>query len=175
MIINLDKEFFMKILWAPWRVEYVSREEQGECIFCQKSKENKDEKNYILLREEKCMVILNIYPYNNGHLMIVPYRHIDSIEALEENERLEMMKLLSLMVVSLKKALNPDGFNVGMNLGDIAGAGIVGHLHLHIVPRWKGDCNFMPVLSETRVVPEALQQTYQKLKESLKVCLERRK
>ena len=168
----------MDRLWAPWRLTYVkktNKEKKKGCLFCRKFKSKKDRTNYVIERRKHSFALLNIYPYNNGHLMIVPYRHIDSIEALEENERLEMMKLLSLMVVSLKKALNPDGFNVGMNLGDIAGAGIVGHLHLHIVPRWKGDCNFMPVLSETRVVPEALQQTYQKLKESLRVCLERRK
>lgn len=163
----------MRRLWAPWRMEYILREEGNECIFCQKSKDNKDEENYILLRGKKCMVILNTYPYNNGHLMIVPYRHIDSVEDLEESEAQEMMKLLSLMTVSLKKVLSPDGFNVGMNLGDVAGAGIMDHLHLHIVPRWKGDCNFMPVLSDTKIIPEALQQTYQKLKENLRLCVER--
>lgn len=164
----------MKRLWAPWRIEYILREEGNECIFCRKSKDNKDKENYILLRGKKCMVILNTYPYNNGHLMIVPYRHIGSVEDLEESEAQEMMKLLSLMTASLRKVLNPNGFNVGMNLGDIAGAGIVDHLHLHIVPRWKGDCNFMPVLSDTKIIPEALQQTYQKLKENLRLCVERK-
>ncbi|TET85831.1 HIT domain-containing protein [Candidatus Aerophobetes bacterium] len=157
----------MRRIWAPWRLEYILDEKKKGCIFCEKSKESKDVENYILLRGEKCLVMLNAFPYNNGHLMIIPYRHVGSIEDLKEDETREMMKLLSLMTVLLKKVMSPDGFNVGMNLGDVAGAGIMGHLHLHIVPRWKGDCNFMPVLSDTKVIPEALRQTYQKLKEGI--------
>jgi len=149
----------MRRIWAPWRLEYILNDKEEECIFCEKSKESKDVENYILLRGEKCLVMLNAFPYNNGHLMIIPYRHVASIEDLKEDETREM--------ILLKKVMSPDGFNVGMNLGDVAGAGIMGHLHLHIVPRWKGDCNFMPVLSDTKVIPEALRQTYQKLKESM--------
>jgi len=159
----------MRRLWAPWRLEYILSEKEKGCIFCQKAKESKDAENYILLRGEECLVMLNIFPYNNGHLMIAPYRHIGSIEDLEEKEAGEMMRILSRMTVLLKKVMSPDGFNVGMNLGDVAGAGIMEHLHLHIVPRWKGDCNFMPVLSDTKVISEALRQTYQKLKENLNI------
>lgn len=171
MIINLEKEDFMRRLWAPWRLEYILNVKEKGCIFCQKSKESRDAENYILLRGEKCLVMLNAFPYNNGHLMIIPYRHVGLIENLKEDEAQEMMKLLPLMTVLLKKVMSPDGFNVGMNLGDVAGAGIMEHVHLHIVPRWKGDCNFMPVLSDTKVIPEALLQTYQKLKESIERSL----
>jgi len=109
-----------------------------------------------------------------GHLMIAPYRHIASIENLREEEAVEIMKILSRMTLLLKEVMHPDGFNIGVNLGDVAGAGIVDHLHFHIVPRWKGDCNFMPVLSDTKVISEALQQTYRKLRENLNTSSERR-
>jgi len=157
----------VKRIWAPWRLEYILNDKAEGCIFCQKPKERKDSRDYILLRGKKCLVMLNAFPYNSGHLMIIPYRHVGSVEDLEEEETKEMMKLLSLMTVLLKRAMDPDGFNIGMNVGDIAGAGIKGHLHLHVVPRWKGDCNFMPVLSDTRVVPDSLRSTYQKLKEKM--------
>ncbi len=164
----------MKRLWAPWRIDYILDKKEKGCIFCQKSKEDKDEENYILLRGEKCLVMLNAFPYNNGHLMIAPYRHIASIENLREEEAVEIMKILSRMTLLLKEVMHPDGFNIGVNLGDVAGAGIVDHLHFHIVPRWKGDCNFMPVLSDTKVISEALQQTYRKLRENLNTSSERR-
>jgi len=164
----------MKRLWAPWRIDYILDKKEKGCIFCQKSKEDKDEENYILLRGEKCLVMLNAFPYNNGHLMIAPYRHIASIENLREGEAVEIMKILSRMTLLLKEVMHPDGFNIGVNLGDVAGAGIVDHLHFHIVPRWKGDCNFMPVLSDTKVISEALQQTYRKLRENLNTSSERR-
>ncbi|MEA1965243.1 MAG: HIT domain-containing protein [Candidatus Aerophobetes bacterium] len=154
-------------LWAPWRIEYIMGEKNRECIFCQKPKEHKDEKNFILLRGKKCMAMLNIFPYNNGHLLIAPYRHIGSIEELSKEESEELMSILTQMVKLLKKVLHPAGFNIGMNLGRVAGAGIEDHLHIHIVPRWRGDSNFMPVISETKVISEALQKTYQKLKENL--------
>ncbi|MBC7189496.1 HIT domain-containing protein [Candidatus Aerophobetes bacterium] len=155
----------MQILWAPWRLKYIlkSGKEKG-CIFCQKPRENKDRDNYILLRGENCFVILNAFPYNNGHLLIVPYRHISSVEELNPEESKELMELTGKMVAVLRKVMRPDGFNIGINLGRAAGAGIEDHLHIHIVPRWVGDCNFMPVLSETKVIPEALDKTYEKLK-----------
>ena len=157
----------MKRLWAPWRIEYILGEKEGECIFCEKPKQEKDEDNYILLRGKRCLVMLNAYPYNNGHLMIAPYRHIDSVEDLEGDEARDMMEILSRMITLLKKVLRPEGFNVGMNLGSVAGAGIVGHLHLHVVPRWKGDTNFMPLISNTKIISESLRKTYQKLKENM--------
>jgi ATP adenylyltransferase len=158
----------MHRLWAPWRSQYVKKEEKGEgCIFCEKPRENKDEENYILLRGETCLVMLNIFPYNNGHLMIAPYRHISSLEEINPEESREMMELLGRMIKLLREVLQPEGFNVGMNLGRAGGAGVVDHIHLHIVPRWIGDYNFMPLLSETKVIPEALEQTYRELKKRL--------
>jgi len=157
----------MKRLWAPWRVEYILGEKESKCIFCEKPKQEKDEDNYILFRGKRCLVMLNAYPYNNGHLMIAPYRHLDSVEDLEDDEAREMMEILSRMITLLKKVLRPEGFNVGMNLGSVAGAGIVDHLHLHVVPRWKGDTNFMPLISNTKIISESLRKTYQKLKENM--------
>lgn len=157
----------MKRLWAPWRVEYILGEKESKCIFCEKPKQEKDEDNYILFRGKRCLVMLNAYPYNNGHLMIAPYRHLDSVEDLEDDEAREMMEILSRMITLLKKVLHPEGFNVGMNLGSVAGAGIVDHLHLHVVPRWKGDTNFMPLISNTKIISESLRKTYQKLKENM--------
>jgi len=154
-------------LWAPWRSQYVKGEREEGCIFCKKPQENKDEENYILLRGKTCLVMLNIFPYNNGHLMIAPYRHISSLEQMNSKESGEMMELLRRMIKVLREALQPEGFNVGMNLGRAGGAGVVDHIHLHIVPRWVGDYNFMPLLSETKVIPEALEQTYKELKKRL--------
>ena len=158
----------MERLWAPWRREYIlgSRKTKG-CIFCQKTKENKDEENYVLFREKNCLVMLNVFPYNNGHLMVAPHRHVKSVENLTEEEAKEMMKILCQMVSLLKEVLHPEGFNVGMNLGKVAGAGVVDHVHLHIVPRWKGDSHFMSVLSDTRIISEALRETYNQLKGKL--------
>ena len=154
----------MKILWAPWRMAYIkSSDRKTGCIFCEKPKEDRDRENLILYRGKKCFIILNRYPYTNGHLMIAPYRHVGEIEELREEELLECMKLLQESVKALKKVYNPDGFNIGLNIGKIAGAGVEGHIHFHIVPRWSGDTNFMQVFSETRVMPELLQETYDKL------------
>lgn len=157
----------MHRLWAPWRIRYITRDKKGECIFCRKVVEGKDEENYILLRGETCFVILNTYPYNNGHLMVVPYRHIASIEKMSLKETSEMMELTGRMVKVLKEAMQPEGFNIGMNMGKAAGAGIEEHIHMHIVPRWGGDYNFMPLLSDTKVIPEALEESYRKLKQRL--------
>lgn len=157
----------MKRLWAPWRMEYILSEKESKCLFCEKLKQEKDEDNYILFRGKRCLVMLNAYPYNNGHLMIAPYRHLDSVENLKNDEAKEMMEILSRMITLLKRVLRPEGFNVGMNLGSVAGAGIVDHLHLHVVPRWKGDTSFMPLISNTKIISESLRKTYQKLKENI--------
>ena len=159
----------MQILWAPWRAKYVSGDckERG-CLFCEKVKEKKDEENYILFRGKHCMVMLNAYPYNNGHLMIAPYRHIASLEELKKGEAQEMMDVLFEMIKVIKEVMHPEGFNIGINLGRAGGAGIADHLHLHIVPRWVGDSNFMLTLSKTKVISEALSETYRKLKEKIK-------
>jgi ATP adenylyltransferase len=154
----------MKHTWAPWRIEYIRMVKQNGCILCDKPKEKKDAENFILFRGEKNFIMLNAYPYNPGHLLIAPYRHISSLELLTESERNEHYKLVSLGIEVLKAQLNPAGFNVGANLGKVAGAGIDDHFHSHIVPRWQGDDNFMPVLADTKVIPQALADTYNDLK-----------
>jgi len=134
------------------------------CILCDKPKEDRDEENLILYRGETCFVIMNKFPYNNGHLMVAPYRHTADLAELSPKEREELMALAGMGVTVLQQVLSAHGFNIGMNLGRVAGAGIDQHLHLHIVPRWSGDTNFMPVLGEVKVISEALEETYRKLK-----------
>lgn len=156
----------MEQIWAPWRIRYIetAKAEVEGCFLCEKPKENKDEKNYILYRGQKNFVILNSYPYNPGHLMVAPYRHVGSPEELTKEERNEHFGMISRGVEVLKRVFNPSGFNIGMNLGRAAGAGVADHIHTHIVPRWVGDSNFMPVVADVRVLPEALAETYDKLK-----------
>jgi len=153
----------MENLWAPWRIDYILGIKPLECIFCSISKENRDEENLILFRGNDQFLVMNAFPYNNGHLMIVPYRHTSSLEGWSSEEQQEMMQLADLAISLLKKTIRPDGFNLGINMGQVAGAGIVDHVHLHIVPRWNGDTNFMPVLADTRVISEHLKATYRKL------------
>ncbi len=154
-----------RILWAPWRMVYILGEKEQGCIFCTKPKEDDDRQNLILWRGEHNFVILNKYPYNNGHLMVVPYRHTADLETLTDAENLEMMQTITRAIKVLKASMQPDGFNVGLNLGQIAGAGVADHLHVHIVPRWAADTNFMPVVSQTKVISEALDDTWKKLKD----------
>jgi len=156
----------MDFIWAPWRIEYILRANDSKtegCIFCQKPRENKDEANLILHRGKNNFIILNAYPYNPGHLMVAPYRHVANLEDLNDAERNEQFELVSRSVDILKQVFKADGFNIGMNLGRIAGAGIDKHIHTHIVPRWAGDTNFMPVVGDVKVVNEALKDTYKKL------------
>ncbi|MEM3615296.1 MAG: HIT domain-containing protein [Candidatus Methanomethylicia archaeon] len=153
----------MRNLWAPWRMEYISAPRNVECFLCTYPKAGRDDDLLILKRGEYSFIVLNAYPYNNGHLMIAPYRHIIYPNDLTRDESLEIMDLMSLSIDVLKRALSPDGFNVGMNIGRAAGAGIE-HLHFHIVPRWFGDTNFMPVISETKVVSQHLRATFEILK-----------
>lgn len=157
----------MDNLFAPWRMQYISAPKEEEaCIFCGLPLENRDEENLILFRGNSCFVILNAFPYNPGHLMVAPYRHTAEYEALDNEELMEMQLLAGRCIRALKQSMCPQGFNMGINLGKVAGAGFDGHLHLHIVPRWNGDTNFMPVFSEVRVVAECLGATYEKLKEA---------
>jgi len=152
-------------LFAPWRMAYIdSADKQEGCIFCDFPKEKRDRDRLILARGEKVFVIMNAFPYNPGHLMVAPYRHEGEYNLLEESEFLEMHRYGQKCVEVLKKAMNPQGFNMGINIGKIAGAGFAGHVHLHIVPRWNGDTNFMPVVGETKVLPQSLQETWEKLK-----------
>ena len=155
----------MKILWTPWRMEFIMGEKPEGCLFCTKKQEpeKKDKENYILHRGATCYILLNLFPYTNGHMMIVPYQHVASLEQLDDKSLYEMMALTRASVAALNKALSPAGFNIGLNLGKAAGAGIADHLHIHVVPRWAGDVNFMSVLGETRLIPEALDDTYDKL------------
>ncbi len=153
----------MDILWAPWRIEYIKQAKEPGCIFCTKPAENQDYKNFIVYRGETSFVIMNFYPYNNGHLMIVPFRHISDISDLTPDERLEMLDLLALSKDALINSMSPHGFNIGMNLGEVAGAGVKDHLHFHIVPRWNGDTSFMPICGHTKVVSEGLAETWEKL------------
>ena len=153
----------MRKLWAPWRAKFILHVKKDECIFCTKPKE-KDEEAYILYRGKHNFIILNIFPYNSGHLMIAPYAHKSSPEYLTEEEYKEMFELLQWSIENLKLALKPDGFNVGFNIGRVGGAGYEGHMHLHVVPRWNGDTNFMPVISDTRVISVGIDETYRLLK-----------
>jgi ATP adenylyltransferase len=154
----------MERIWAPWRVNYIRIKNPAGCIFCDKPKEDKDEENGILYRGEKNFIIMNAYPYNPGHLMVVPYRHLGKLEDMTEDERNEHYKITARAVEVLREETKTENFNIGMNLGRVAGAGIADHIHTHIVPRWNGDHNFMPVIGETRVVSESMRDIYNKLK-----------
>jgi ATP adenylyltransferase len=148
-------------LWAPWRIEFIRDEKENECFLCDNEQVDPDsrEEALIVYRGKTCFVIVNRFPYNSGHMMVAPYRHIGDIEKLTIEERHELMDLSVDCKKVLKAAMCPDAFNVGFNLGHAAGAGLAEHLHMHIVPRWNGDTNFMPVLADTRCVPEALEET----------------
>lgn len=155
----------MKRIWSPWRMKYIEGHEGQEgCIFCNALAQPDNEDNLIIKRGAFAFIILNLYPYTSGHIMVAPMAHQPSLEFLEPNVRAEMMELVSESIVVLKKIYHPDAFNVGANIGEAAGAGEPGHVHLHIVPRWTGDTNFMSTLGETRVLPEALENTYKRIK-----------
>jgi ATP adenylyltransferase len=153
----------MKPLWAPWRMEFIKGKKPAGCIFCDKPKENRDKENFILRKNKLSFVMMNIYPYNHAHLLISPYQHVNGVELLPIETLTDMMESVQTSVSALREALNPEGFNLGINMGKAAGAGIEDHVHIHIVPRWTGDTNFMPLLSEVRVMPEHLDRTYDKL------------
>ncbi len=153
----------MAILWAPWRMEYLMSERTPECIFCVKHAEGDDRGNYILFRTPHSFALLNAYPYNNGHLMVAPYRHASSLSELSAEERTDLIEAVAKAEALLGRAYSPQGMNVGANLGHCAGAGVPGHVHVHIVPRWEGDTNFMPVVGETKVMPETLEGSYERL------------
>lgn len=161
----------MDRLWAPWRLEYIVSERSEGCIFCDFPRRADDDKHRILHRGPHAFVIMNAFPYSNGHLLIAPYRHLADLAELQSEESLDLMNLAQLCCKALTDVCKPDGFNIGMNLGAAAGAGIADHLHLHVVPRWVGDTNFMPVLADVKVIPEALEATYRKLKESFRAIL----
>lgn len=156
----------MKYIWSPWRMAYIQNYEKKEgCVFCEALASPDGPENLIVYRGKYSFVILNRFPYTSGHLMILPFDHRSSIDALDENSRAEIMELTNTAVSVLKIIYKPQGFNVGMNIGDAAGAGIAEHLHMHVVPRWGGDTNFMTSLAKTRVLPEALEETYRRVRE----------
>ncbi len=159
----------MEKLWAPWRIGYIlsNKKEEG-CVFCNAYNSENDEEKLVLYRSKYAFIIMNLYPYNAGHIMVVPNRHLDSPLKLKEEEQLDMFKLVNKGIDAISKVMKPDGFNLGMNLGRVAGAGIDDHIHIHIVPRWSGDTNFMSTVSDTKVISEALKETYFKLKGALK-------
>ena len=161
----------MDYLWAPWRMEYITKDKSGECIFCSLPQSKDDKKTFILFRGKYCFVIMNIFPYNASHLMVSPYRHLACITKLDSEESLEMSELTKNCIEILRDVNSPDGFNVGFNIGKSAGAGYDEHIHNHIVPRWIGDTNFMATLAETRVISEHLEKTYEKLAPSFKKLL----
>jgi ATP adenylyltransferase len=150
----------VETLWAPWRAGYVMDEKPQGCIFCAKAAEHRDEANLILYRGAHCFIMLNAYPYNNGHLMVVPYSHRGDLAELAPPVAAEMITLSQHSVTILRARMRPTGFNIGLNLGSAAGAGIVDHVHLHVVPRWVGDTNFMTIVGDTRVLPQALAESY---------------
>jgi len=167
-------------LWAPWRIEYITGPKDGECIFCAAgSATDTDPKasppgaadplrlHQPIDRTEHCLTILNAYPYAPGHVMVAPVRHVAALEDLDEDEMLDTMRLARRAILAIRKAMGPDGFNMGWNEGKVAGAGIADHLHLHVVPRWNGDTNFMPLLADTDVIPQALEATRNVLLEAM--------
>ena len=158
----------MKNLYSPWRIDYILQEKKDGCILCEKPKANDDKSHLILKRGKYTYILMNLYPYNSAHLMIVPFRHLAKISELKDEEFLEMAKMVQLCEKVLTKVYKPDGFNIGMNLGEVAGAGVADHLHIHIVPRWIGDTNFISTIGKTRVIPEKIEGVYKKLKDEFK-------
>ena len=155
----------MKVIWAPWRMEYIlSDKEKTGCIFCTGDDRTGDEEGLILYAGAMSIVMMNKFPYNNGHLLVAPVRHTPDLEGLSPEENLDLILMVRKALEILKKVMKPEGFNVGMNLGKIAGAGVEEHMHFHIVPRWSGDTNFMTVTGDVRVIPEHIRETYGKLK-----------
>jgi ATP adenylyltransferase len=155
----------MDHLWSPWRYKYIaSADRQEGCVFCRIEQADKDAENYVVHRARLNFIVLNLFPYTSGHLMIVPYQHVASLPSVNEATTTEMIELAKRAQVALEAEYHPDGFNIGMNLGKSAGAGVADHLHLHVVPRWTGDANFVSIVGETRVLPEDLITSYERLR-----------
>jgi len=156
----------MKHIWSPWRMKYIeTNEKENGCVFCNAQAKEDSVSNLIAFRGQRAFVILNLYPYTSGHLMVIPFEHVATLEELSPAARAEIMELTSLSMSVLRKAYGPQGFNMGANIGEAAGAGVPGHVHIHIVPRWGGDTNFMSTLGETRVLPESIEETYKRVHE----------
>ncbi|NQT90498.1 MAG: HIT domain-containing protein [Candidatus Omnitrophica bacterium] len=158
----------MNKIWAPWRSQFIYSRKKKGCIFCEARDARDDKKSFVVERSESSFSMLNIYPYNNGHVMVAPNRHKASLKVLKPGELADLMLLLNRTTQRIDKALKPDGYNIGINLGKVAGAGFPGHVHIHIVPRWLGDTNFMPVISGTKVISESLNSLYKRLRQCQK-------
>jgi ATP adenylyltransferase len=159
----------MDALWAPWRMAYIDQNDDRKdsgCIFCPRISRRRDSEDLIVWRGRLVTVFMNRFPYNNGHLMVVPNRHLARLSDLNQKEVLELHRLKALSLAALERAMRPAGYNLGLNLGKTAGAGVLDHIHWHLVPRWEGDTNFMPVIAETKVMPEHLRSTYKKLRKA---------
>ena len=158
----------MLVLWAPWRMSYVVKaaSKAEECIFC-KALNGDDEHHYVVYRSKHSIAMLNLYPYNSAHVMVAPQRHVPSLELLSDDELLDLFKTVNLVIEALRREYKPHGFNVGINIGRVAGAGIESHVHVHVVPRWSGDTNFMPVIAGTKVLPEDLRITWQRVRKAI--------
>ena len=156
----------MDHLFTPWRYQYIIGADQAtSCLFCDLAQPGDDAARYILHRAQHCLIVLNAFPYTNGHVMIAPYQHLDQLARLPEPAAREMMALTQRLEEALRELYRPDGINLGMNLGKAAGAGVAGHIHMHVLPRWVADSNFMTTVGETRLLPESLEQTYQRMKQ----------
>jgi ATP adenylyltransferase len=166
----------MKNISAGWRMAYISRSkaDSADCIFCARPRGRSARKNFVVLEGEHAFIMMNRYPYTTGHLMVAPYRHVAGLARLRPDEALEITRLVAMSEAILREAVRPDGLNVGVNIGQCAGAGYPGHVHVHVVPRWDGDTNFMPVVSEAKVLPETLSDTYRKLRKVVARMLRRR-
>lgn len=155
----------MDQLWAPWRMPYIQQSEpEPGCLFCKLGQEEMNERSLVVFRGPRCFVVLNRYPYNSGHLLVAPFQHTGRLEAVQPEVGADLFTTTQLAVRVLESAMSPDGFNLGINVGDVAGAGIADHVHVHVVPRWNGDTNFMPVLADVKVIPELLSATASKLR-----------
>jgi len=155
----------MKILWAPWRIKYIlsAKKKAESCFICEAYRDSNLRERLVLFKGENTIVLMNKYPYNTGHLLVAPSRHVATLNELSSAEICSLGMAVKTSIEVLKETLHPDGFNIGINLGRVAGAGLEDHVHIHIVPRWNGDTNFMPVIAETKVIPESLRDTYEKL------------
>ena len=168
----MSEESGMKVLWAPWRMGYILAENKADgCIFCPGADRSADQERLILRVGPRTMVVMNRFPYNNGHLLVAPVKHVSSLERLNQDETLGLLLMVRKSIEILKQVMKPDGFNVGLNLGHVAGAGMENHMHFHIVPRWKGDTNFMTVIEDVRVIPEHIKATYAKLVPLFQKCI----
>ena len=158
-------------LWAPWRMDYIlADKDEGGCFLCEAAESENDRASFVVARGEKCFAVLNLYPYSNGHILVAPYKHEADMANLSAGELGEMMQFVIQAKQTLDAVMAPHGYNIGFNLGRAAGAGLESHIHLHIVPRWDGDTNFMPVIGETKVIPQHIEEVWEKVTEAFREC-----